>query len=39
MIEASMLSNRAADAMQQEIYDLGLSKKVSVPTWNQSAIK
>jgi hypothetical protein len=31
-----MLSNGAAKAMQQEIYDEGLSKDASVPTWNKA---
>ena len=29
-----MLSNRAAEAMQQEMSDLGESEKAPVPTWN-----
>jgi hypothetical protein len=34
-----MLSNAAADAMQKEMFDSGLSAKAPVPTWNQSALK
>ena len=34
-----MLSNRAAEAMQQEMFDSGLSAKAPVPTWNQSILK
>jgi len=34
-----MLSNGAADAMQKEMFDSGLSAKAPVPTWNQSALK
>jgi hypothetical protein len=33
-----MLSNRAAEAMQQEMSDLGLSEKAPVPTWNQAML-
>jgi hypothetical protein len=35
---AAMLSNRAAEAMQQEISDLGLSEKAPGPTWNQAML-
>ncbi len=34
-----MLSNRAAEAMQKEIFDSGLSAKAPVPTWNQAVLK
>lgn len=34
-----MLSNRAAEAMQQEMFDQGLSEKAPVPTWNQAELK
>jgi hypothetical protein len=34
-----MLSNRAAEAMQKEMFDLGVSAKSPVPTWNQSVLK
>src|SRR5437867_3586118 len=33
-----MLSNRAAEAMQKEIFDSGLSAKAPVPTWNQAML-
>jgi hypothetical protein len=33
-----MLSNRAAEAMQQEMFDKGLSAKAPVPTWNQAML-
>lgn len=32
-----MLSNRAAEAMQEEMFDKGISPKAPVPTWNQDA--
>jgi len=34
-----MLSNRAAEAMQKEMFDSGLSAKAPVPTWNQAVLK
>ena len=34
-----MLSNGAAEAMQKEMFDSGLSAKAPVPTWNQSVLK
>jgi predicted acylesterase/phospholipase RssA len=34
-----MLSNRAAEAMQKEMFDSGLSAKAPVPTWNQPVLK
>jgi hypothetical protein len=34
-----MLSNRAAEAMQKEMLDSGLSAKAPVPTWNQAVLK
>jgi len=34
-----MLSNRAAEAMQNEMLDSGLSAKATVPTWNQPMLK
>ena len=34
-----MLSNRAAEAMQKEMLDSGLSANAPVPTWNQSVLK
>jgi hypothetical protein len=34
-----MLSNRAAEAMQKEMLDSGLSANATVPTWNQSSLK
>ncbi|MGH7983189.1 MAG: patatin-like phospholipase family protein [Candidatus Udaeobacter sp.] len=34
-----MLSDRAAEAMQKEMFDSGLSTKAPVPTWNQSVLK
>jgi predicted acylesterase/phospholipase RssA len=34
-----MLSNAAAEAMQKEMFDSGLSAKAPVPTWNQSVLK
>jgi len=33
-----MLSNRAAEAMQKEMFDSGLSAKAPVPTWNQAML-
>jgi len=33
-----MLSNRAAEAIQQEMSDLGLSEKAPAPTWNQAML-
>jgi len=34
-----MLSNRAAEAMQKEMLDSGLSAKAPVPTWNRPVLK
>jgi hypothetical protein len=34
-----MLSNGAAEAMQKEMLDSGLSANAPVPTWNQAVLK